>query len=205
MFVQIIQSLFEVRYQCFLRAGHIQLQHFPLKPLLRSHCCYFSNFSLKEKKCWSWHCVLLACHHQVCAVNTAGQNLQSSLQDQQQQLVHGHDWDSALCLSHSIVCTVSCYFRGIYVIGFGLVSTSNRRSTCGAPKHPDRGSQFLNLVFHSDPYTLPCRGCYLDRFMSGRHQMQHNFSRDQSLRGDKIDRWRGGTRGSMRSDSRPIV
>lgn len=144
MFVQIIKSLFKVRYQCFLRGRRIQLIfHFPLKPLLRSRCCYFSNFISEAKKCWSWHCALLACHHQVCAVNTAGQNLQSSLEDQQQQLVHGHDWDLASCLSHSIACTVSCYFRGIYVTGFGLVSTSNWRSDA---VHQNTLTEFTNSI-----------------------------------------------------------
>lgn len=40
-------------------------------PLLWTKCCHLVTWHLKEKK-WNVHGVLLACHHQICAVNTAG-------------------------------------------------------------------------------------------------------------------------------------
>lgn len=72
-------SEFTLLIHC-LKGEHIQLRlNISLKPSLTlMPLLLHSNLILKAKKCWNWLGVPLACHHQICAVNKAVLNSQST-------------------------------------------------------------------------------------------------------------------------------
>lgn len=130
----------------------------------------------------------------------------------QQQIVH--DWNWALCLFHSTVAMVldgftiscwinvrfQCYFRGIYIATFSWLEVNS-------VMHQNT----LNEVSNSCVWLFtPIPTCYHARLLCGLvhvwpvwDTVQFPLQSEDEKR--QIDRWRGGTQGSMRSDSRSIV
>ncbi len=88
--------------------------------------CYLVAWFWRQRGAEIWQCVLLACHHQVCAVNTAGLNLQST-----GPTTTNSSWLKLGFVSVSFHCCsgvrwiynfmsnrchwFQCYFRGIYI------------------------------------------------------------------------------------------
>lgn len=181
-----------------------------------------SNLIVKAKKSRNWQGVLLACHHQICAVNAAGLNLQST----GPTTAISFTIEIWLCVRFVALLQLSytewqfhvksmslsrCYFnRNLYL---SSVSVSSFRLSFSFRLEDDSVvrqntlSKFSNSLIWFSTLIPICQRARLLLGLEHVWPVWDTVRVPQKSEDEKrqIGRWRGGTQGPMRSDSRSIV